>query len=239
MSSPYESFFNEIGADLVKTYKDLDQEGTRDLGLHVKCALLVFMKYEREGNTWVHLPSTSSRPYSLRYIQYLCECLIKVTPNVPAAHAESLQTLFSILDKAEVKFHNIEKTITIQTVYETRLGAETPIKQTTHYIDARHTVQQAVLGEYPLPGICKTVRIRGGFDLWDCDHEDIKRSFGDRNLYFEINQGSTVVIALLDPRDELPPSGPAAGAESLAPARRCPSVTLQEMRACLGESMIY
>jgi hypothetical protein len=27
--------------------------------------------------------------------------------------------------------------------------------------------------------------------------------------------------------------------ESLAPARRCPSVTLQEMRACLGESMIY
>ena len=236
MSSLFESFFNEIEADMVKTYNDLNQEGTRDLGFNVEGALLVFMIHERKENTWERRPSM---PYSLRYVKYFCECLIRVTPTVPAAHAESLQTLFSILRKAELRFHNIQKRITIQTVYETRLGAESQIKQTTHYIDAQHTVQQAVLQEYPLPGICKTVRMTGGVELWNRDFgEDIKRSFRDRNLYFEVEGGDTVVIALTAPEDELPPSGPAAGAEDLVPARRCPSVTLREMRACLGESRI-
>ena len=233
MSSPFESFFNDIREDLVKTYNDLDhldQDGTSQLVMNVRGALLIFMKYQRLKNTWVPRPS---RPYSLAEVSELCECLIDSTPLVPAAHAESLQTLYSILDKAELRFHNIKKTITIRTVYQTRWGAETPIKQTTHEIDARHTVQQAVLQEYPLPGICMNVRTRRvGFSLWD-QSEERKISFRDRNLYYDVKSGDTVVIALTAPEDELPPSGPAAGAESLAPARRCPSVTLREMRACL------
>jgi hypothetical protein len=243
MSRPFESFFKEIGADMVKTYKDLDQDVTRDLDEEVMGALSIFMEHDRTDNSWV---SRASRPYSLEEVQELCDILLYVCgilAVVPAAHAESLQTLFSILDKAELRFRNIKKTITIRTVYQRRSGAESPLKETRHAIDAQHTLQQAVRDEYPLPGVCKTVRLvkhrtRREFSLWD-QSEETKILFRDKNLYFEIGDGDTVVIALTAPEDELPPSGPAAGAEDLVPARRCPSVTLQEMRACLGESMIY
>ena len=108
-----------------------------------------------------------------------------------------------------------------------------------HYIDAQHTVQQSVLEEYPLPVVCKTVRLLGKrWSFWD-QSEEIQTMFRDRNLYFEVEHGDTLVITLTAPEDEGPPSGPATGPEDLVPARRCPSVTLREMRACLGESRIY
>jgi hypothetical protein len=139
--------------------------------------------------------------------------------------------LFWILEKADRRFQKIRKTITIRTVWETRWGVETTLKETEYQIDAQHTLQQAVRKEYPLPGACMTVRlVRRGFNLWD-QSEEKKISF-QRNLYFEIEHGDIVVIALPSPDDELPPSGPAA--HTLDPAKRCPSVTLREMRACLS-----
>jgi hypothetical protein len=141
MSSPFESFFNEIGADLVKTYKDLDQEGTRELCIQVSGALLTFMKRNWTDNSWVPRPTS---PYSLEEVQEFCDALLYMTPHVPAGHAESLQTLYSILEKAQLRFLIIEKKITIRTVYETRRGVQTTIKERPHQIDARHTLQQAV-----------------------------------------------------------------------------------------------
>ena len=166
MSSPHDSFFNEIREDLLKTYNDLNQDATRDLGEEVRGALLIFM--QQTQGSWAQRPS---RPYSLEEVQELCDILLYVCDIlavVPVTHAESLQTLYSILDKADRMFQNISKTITIRTVYQTRFGVETTVRETTHQIDAEHTVQQAVRDEYPLPGVCKTARLVGrGFSLWD------------------------------------------------------------------------
>jgi hypothetical protein len=232
--SPFESFFKDIGEDLQKTYYDLNQEGTRELCKQVRGLLAIFMMWGPTGDSWV---PRASRPYSLEEVQELCEMLLYLTPNVPAGHAESLQTLYSILNKAELRFRIIKKTVTIRTVYETRWGAQTTIKEATHYIDAQHTVQQAVLQEYPLPGVCKTVCISGPRFryLWDRSERE-KIFFRDTNLYFDFENGDTFVIALTAPEDELPPSGPAAAADSLVPATRCPGVTLRGMRACLARA---
>jgi len=204
-SSPYENFFSKISEPLLQTYNDFNQHGQHVLSAGVGAGLRVCMRYSAKHNSWV--PRQSGR-YSFEDVQDLCDSLIQVTPQVPMTHFRSLHILFWILAEADRNFHNISKTITIRTVYSTRTGVRTTIKERTYTIDAQHTLQQAVRREYPLPGVCMTVeRVRDRVRLWD--RSDRTMMFFNTNQYFNVTNGDIVEIVLPLPKDELPPSGPA------------------------------
>ena len=218
MSTEYESFFESIKKPLITAhehFEDRDLIDERALRLKISQALSEFMQWTFEHG-WVMLDVTEPAQSAER----LCRDVMLAVPLVPESEGDFKQCLLDVIAQFEARFHSTAKTITVQ-IFRCGLVWNSPrvlLNESTHPIDAEHTVQEAVEQAYTkLPGQCNMVfRQRGPYGLW-WDNEFGRRRWAD-DMDDLIEDGDVIVIEILRDEDQRTPSGPVHRTPGTAPA---------------------
>ena len=216
MSTEYESFFESIKEPLITAHEHFEERDLRDeraLRFKLHQALSEFMRWTF-GYGWVMRDVTEPAQAAER----ICRDVMLAVPLVPESEGGFKQCLLDVIAQFEARFHSTAKTITVR-IFQCGLAWNSPrvlLNESTHTIDAEHTVQAAVQAAYPLPGECNMVfRQRGPRGLW-WDNEFGRNRWADE-MYDLIEDGDVIVIEILRDEDQRAPSGPVQRTPGTAP----------------------
>jgi hypothetical protein len=157
----------------------------------------------------------------------LCRDVRLAVPLVPESEVDYKDCLLDVIAQFETHFHSTVKTITVRMFQCGRAwnSVRVLLHESTHPIDAEHTVQAAVQAVYRLPGQCNMVfRERDPHGLW-WDNE-FGREQWEHEMYDLIQDGDVIVIEILRDEDQRAPSGPVQRTPGTAPL-------ISDQQACM------
>jgi hypothetical protein len=209
-SEDYLRFFRSIAASLVRVWQCLQKraarEGTTDAQIAEKIwdAITVFMR-QRNGE-WV-LRVVRDTPLTMEHVDLMCSSLIEAAA-LEWSDSEALESVRDVLRTAQARYRNIDKRIFVQKVEITYGLPVIHGPLIPHVINAEHTVQEAMLAEYPpfLRRHTRAVIMRAGVyqgQLWGTSYRP--HTFSRQDMYSKITYADVVQIHVIF----LEPPGPA------------------------------